>query len=327
MGYTTRDTHIHKGDNGEKNTSVQLDIVIRRRVIVQQGARDRYRDNDDDVFGADHFGSDSAVVGGPICRGRDGRGSDTRGTGQPDLVEPGPGCAALYPGGPSVCIWVWVHHHDHAVVPRWTAWVCRSPAKRLFDMDIGGMVGSFLLFAAVDHALVGTVARKWYESDLANGICRARWLEYSWSASLMMVLIASYSGITSFVALINIAAANSAMILFGWLMEASNPPGRETTTWLPFAFGCLAGIFPWIAVWFQVFGASDEIPGFVYGIILSEMFAFACFGLTQLFQYLRLSIWSNYIKGEKTYLILSLVAKSILAWQIYGGSLSDDEDQ
>lgn len=201
------------------------------------------------------------------------------------------------------------------------------PAKRLFDMDIGGMVGSFLLFAAVDHALVGTVARKWYESDLANGICRARWLEYSWSASLMMVLIASYSGITSFVALINIAAANSAMILFGWLMEASNPPGRETTTWLPFAFGCLAGIFPWIAVWFQVFGASDEIPGFVYGIILSEMFAFACFGLTQLFQYLRLSIWSNYVKGEKTYLILSLVAKSILAWQIYGGSLSDDEDQ
>merc|ERR1711916_2858 len=129
MGYTTRDTHIHKGDNGEKNTSVQLDIVIRRRVIVQQGARDRYRDNDDDVFGADHFGSDSAVVGGPICRGRDGRGSDTRGTGQPDVVEPGPGCAALYPGGPSVCIWVWVHHHDHAVVPRWTTWVCRSPCK------------------------------------------------------------------------------------------------------------------------------------------------------------------------------------------------------
>merc|ERR1711916_198906 len=120
MGYTTRDTHIHKGDNGEKNTSVQLDIVIRRRVIVQQRARDRYRDDDDDVFGADHFGSDSAVVGGPICRGRDGRGSDTRGTGQPDVVEPGPGCAALYPGGPSVRIWVWVHHHDHAVVPRWT---------------------------------------------------------------------------------------------------------------------------------------------------------------------------------------------------------------
>merc|ERR1711916_228014 len=229
MGYTTRDTHIHKGDNGEKNTSVQLDIVIRRRVIVQQGARDRYRDNDDDVFGADHFGSDSAVVGGPICRGRDGRGSDTRGTGQPDVVEPGPGSA----------------------VP---------PAKRLFDMDIGGMVGSFLLFAAVDHALVGTVARKWYESDLANGICRARWLEYSWSASLMMVLIASYSGITSFVALINIAAANSAMILFGWLMEASNPPGRETTTWLPFAFGCLAGIFPWIAVWFQIFISAIDDP-------------------------------------------------------------------
>merc|ERR1711916_278802 len=99
------------------------------------------------------------------------------------------------------------------------------PAKRLFDMDIGGMVGSFLLFAAVDHALVGTVARRWYESDLANGICRARWLEYSWSASLMMVLIAAYSGITSFVALINIAAANSAMILL--LAHGGKQPARE----------------------------------------------------------------------------------------------------
>jgi hypothetical protein len=32
--------------------------------------------------------------------------------------------------------------------------------------------------------------------------------------------------------------------------------------------------------------------------------------------------WIDYAFGEKTYLVLSLVAKSVLAWQIFGGSLA-----
>jgi hypothetical protein len=32
--------------------------------------------------------------------------------------------------------------------------------------------------------------------------------------------------------------------------------------------------------------------------------------------------WRNYAYGEKTYLVLSLAAKSLLAWQIYGNSLA-----
>ena len=32
--------------------------------------------------------------------------------------------------------------------------------------------------------------------------------------------------------------------------------------------------------------------------------------------------WTDYAYGEKTYLVLRLVAKSLLAWQIFGGSLA-----
>ena len=32
--------------------------------------------------------------------------------------------------------------------------------------------------------------------------------------------------------------------------------------------------------------------------------------------------WSDYFYGERVYMILSLVAKSLLAWQVFGGTLA-----
>lgn len=42
----------------------------------------------------------------------------------------------------------------------------------------------------------------------------------------MVILIASYSGITDITAVVAIIGANVAMILFGWLQERMNPPER-----------------------------------------------------------------------------------------------------
>src|ERR1019366_4925624 len=147
------------------------------------------------------------------------------------------------------------------------------------------------------------------------------WVEYSVSATLMIILISFYSGITGINAVICIAGANVAMILFGWLQEVMNPPGRTATTMLPFWFGTLAGLAPWISIAFNIFG-SKNVPGFVYGIVLSEVVLFFSFGLNQWLQYRRIGKWTDYAYGEKTYLVLSLVAKSLLAWQIFGGSLA-----
>lgn len=196
-------------------------------------------------------------------------------------------------------------------------------AEGLVDVRIGVAVAAFLGLAALDHLLTATVARSAYESDLRRGINRFRWVEYSISATLMVLLIASYSGITEIAALFAIAGANVAMILFGWLQEKFNPPGRTDTTMLPFWFGTIAGLAPWVAIWFNVITA-DEVPGFVYGIVVAELLFFFSFGLNQWLQYRRVGRWSSYLFGEKAYLVLSLVAKSVLAWQIYGGSLAPD---
>lgn len=193
--------------------------------------------------------------------------------------------------------------------------------EALLDVRIGLAVAVFLGLAALDHLLTATVLRGRYEDDLRQGINRARWIEYSFSATLMIVLIAMYSGITEATALVAIAGANVAMILFGWLQERANPPGRTHTTMVPFWFGTIAGAAPWVAIAVNVVGA-DTVPGFVYGIVVAQLVFFSSFGVNQWLQYRGVGPWSDYAYGEKAYLVLSLGAKSVLAWQIFGGSLS-----
>ena len=194
--------------------------------------------------------------------------------------------------------------------------------QSLFDLAVGPAVAVFLALAAIDHLLTATIKRATYETDLARGINRFRWVEYAFSATLMLILIGSYSGVTDITAIFAVIGANVGMILFGWLQEALNPIGRSKTTMLPFWCGALVGITPWIAIWFNVIGAST-VPGFVYGIVVAEQIFFFSFGLNQWLQYRGRGKWSNYLYGEKVYLVLSLAAKSVLAWQIYGGSLSN----
>ncbi|NDF40763.1 MAG: hypothetical protein EB132_01285 [Actinobacteria bacterium] len=192
----------------------------------------------------------------------------------------------------------------------------------LFDLPIGPAVALFLALAALDHLVTATVMRGTYERDLARGINRFRWVEYSISATLMLILISSYSGITDVAALLCLVGANVGMILFGWLQETMNQPDRTTTTMKPFWFGTLAGVLPWVAIWVNVIGA-ETVPGFVFGIVVAEQIFFFSFGLNQWLQYRKVGKWADYLYGEKVYLVLSLAAKSFLAWQIYGGSLAN----
>ena len=196
-----------------------------------------------------------------------------------------------------------------------------APAT-LFDVRIGWAVAVFLGLAALDHLLTATVSRGVYERDLRRGINRFRWVEYSFSATLMIILIGFYSGITSINAIIAVAGANVGMILFGWLQERMNPPGRTSTTMLAYWFGALLGIAPWISIGVNIVG-SETVPGFVYGIVIAQFIFYSSFGVNQWLQYRGVGRWADYAFGEKTYLVLSLVAKSVLAWQIFAGSLAN----
>ena len=194
----------------------------------------------------------------------------------------------------------------------------------LFEVRVGWVIGAFLALAGLDHLLTSTIARKTYETDLKNGINRFRWAEYSISASLMVAIISMYWGIVTLAALIAVVGANVAMILFGWIQEKMNPPGRTSTTMMPFWFGTLAGITPWLAMYANISQIPlDEAPDGLFLIMIVQAIFFFGFGLNQWLQYRGVGKWKNYMFGEKTYLILSLGAKSLLAWQIFAVSLID----
>jgi hypothetical protein len=38
-------------------------------------------------------------------------------------------------------------------------------------------------------------------------------------------------------------------------------------------------------------------------------------------QYKRIGKWADYLYGERMYIWLSLIAKSLLAWQVFAGTL------
>ena len=193
--------------------------------------------------------------------------------------------------------------------------------ESIVEVNIGAAIAAFLTLAAIDHLVTATVGRRRYESDLRRGLNVFRWVEYSVSATLMIVLIAFYNGIVEISALFGIIGANVAMILFGWLQELMNPPGRTTTTMIPFWFGCVAGAAPWAAITWNLVAARADVPGFVFGIFVSLFIFFMSFALNQWLQYREIGRWRSYAFGERTYLVLSLVAKSALAWQIFAGSL------
>lgn len=194
----------------------------------------------------------------------------------------------------------------------------------LFDLPTGLAVAAFLALSALAHLIVSTLWWRGYVADLSRGINRARWVEYSLSSSLMMVVIAQLVGIADVTALLAIIGVNASMILFGWLQEKYEQPGSGG--WLPFWFGCIAGAVPWIAVVVYTIApqsTSDASPpGFVYAIIVSLFVFFNIFALNQVLQYRARGRWADYVFGENVYIVLSLVAKSLLAWQVFGGTLA-----
>jgi hypothetical protein len=197
-----------------------------------------------------------------------------------------------------------------------------SDAVTLLDTPIGLAVAGFLALSAVFHLVV---ASPWFVGRYQTGLLRQRnvfrWVEYSLSSS---VLIAQLVGIADVTALIAIFGVNASMILFGWLQEVHHQPGDGG--WLPFVFGCVAGVVPWLAVLVYVVapGSTSDAapPAFVYGIIASLFLFFNVFALNQWLQYRQVGRWRDYLYGERTYIVLSLVAKSALAWQVFGGTLA-----
>jgi hypothetical protein len=205
-----------------------------------------------------------------------------------------------------------------------TAQQTLTPASTvLFDLSLPWLVASFFALSALAHFLIATFYYKKYAANLSRGINTARWVEYSISASIMLVAISLLVGVYDAASLLMIFFLAAIMNLMGLVMEVHNQTTKKTN-WLSYWIGCIAGIVPWLVIALYLWlGAAygSKAPDFVYWIFVSIFIFFNCFAVNMVLQYKKVGPWKRYVYGEMVYIILSLVAKSLLAWQVFAGTL------
>ncbi|MFZ2125667.1 MAG: heliorhodopsin HeR [Candidatus Saccharimonadales bacterium] len=195
--------------------------------------------------------------------------------------------------------------------------------KVMFNLSLPLLIAIFFFMSSAAHFIIATVYNKNYNADLKTGLNKLRWVEYSLSASIMMVAISLLVGIYDFSSLIMIFTLTAVMNLMGLVMEIHNQTTKNTN-WLSFWIGSLSGLIPWIVIAFYMWLGADNgssAPSFVYWIFVSIFVFFNCFAINMVLQYKKVGAWKDYIYGERAYIILSLVAKTLLAWQVFAGTL------
>jgi len=191
-------------------------------------------------------------------------------------------------------------------------------------IELAYLAVAFLFISAIAHGLIATVLYDRYVAYLQQGMNPYRWYEYAVSASVMIVLIAMLAGVWDLGTLIALFGLVAVMNLCGLVMERHNRL-TETTDWSSFVVGSIAGVVPWIVIAVSIVGTFDaggSPPDFVIVIYVSLFVLFNLFAINMLLQYLGVWKWEDYLYGERAYIVLSLVAKSLLAWQVYFGALN-----
>jgi len=196
--------------------------------------------------------------------------------------------------------------------------------EKVGELHIAFVLVTFLIISGIFLLGNATLWHKKYDEWLGKGMNLFRWMEYSITSSLMIVVIAMLCGIYDLSTLILIFSLNACMILFGWVMEVHNQTTKKVD-WTSFIFGCFAGVIPWIVMGLYFYNAigsnAKAVPTFVYAIFWSLFLFFNVFAINMILQYLKAGKWKEYIYGEYAYITLSLVAKSLLAWQVWSGTL------
>jgi len=149
-----------------------------------------------------------------------------------------------------------------------------------------------------------------------------RWFEYAFSSSIMIFFIAVLFGVQEFWILFLIFMSNALMNLFGHMMELHNQYTKKTN-WTAYIYGWIAGLVPWVVITAVFVSAMqiENVPWFVPYIYGFEVILFMSFAFNMLLQYLKVGPWKDYVFGERVYIILSLVAKTLLAWFVFAGVL------
>jgi len=199
-----------------------------------------------------------------------------------------------------------------------------TTSRNIGNVRLGPLIFLFFFLSAFFHFLVVIpYFNQMYWTQINAGKNYFRWIEYSISSTVMIWLISMLFGVTDISLLVAIAFANATMNLCGLMQEKYNNirDAQSEVDWLPFIVGTFIGIAPWIVVYTYLGSTqnADQIPSFVFGVLVGYFVFFNTFPINMVLQYKRVGPWKDYIFGEMGYIVLSLASKTLLGWLVFGG--------
>lgn len=201
--------------------------------------------------------------------------------------------------------------------------VLATGSQHLFDVNLAYLIAAAFFLAAIAHGLIATKLWALYERDIKKNSNRIRWIEYALSAGVMMVSIGLLVGVQDISVLLMLFGVPVITNLLGWIMEAQNQGARKTN-WLSYSVGCIAGVLPWIILAIYLIGGGlygATAAAYVYWIFGTMLVLFGAFAGNMYLYYRKPGNWKAYAYSERVFMILSLAAKTALAWQVFAGSL------
>jgi hypothetical protein len=209
-------------------------------------------------------------------------------------------------------------------------------------MYMTSLVALFFGMSCGFHFGNAFIWRKYYEYALERAYAPFRWIEYSGSASVMILILSYTSGTLLSPMLVSLFALTMITMYFGHLHEVICRPKSldewecKNKLWRLQAhlLGYVPQCFAWGLIIAQFMdaggktttdasGQTRQMPKFVYAIVFGEMAVFWSFGVVQLIVSLRPP--SKYCQGEIAYMWLSLFAKGFLGIIVLGNVLILDD--
>uniref|UniRef100_A0A6C0CGH8 Uncharacterized protein n=1 Tax=viral metagenome TaxID=1070528 RepID=A0A6C0CGH8_9ZZZZ len=188
------------------------------------------------------------------------------------------------------------------------------------ELGIGNLIVTFFAITAGFHLLYAFNPGDIYLSGIKRGHNYIRWIEYSITATLMIVIIAALSGVKDIKAYFLLVTSAFAMIWTGYWFETS-PLG--SARWIPIFIGfvLLFGIV--LTIWTSfhdrlsdVQEAGYNIPSWLWVTVIIMFLFYSSFGFVPIAQ----QLWKgDFRKYEYVYLSLSLAAKATLGMLVAYG--------
>ena len=196
-------------------------------------------------------------------------------------------------------------------------------ARPVGELPYTGIVILFFALSAVFHFGNAWLWNRYSLSRLEDKHAPTRWMEYFFSASVMILCVAYPAGLQQGMEMFFCFMLIATTMLFGDLTERMNKPKPDEDAWalplparlIPHLQGYVPQMAAWIGIFVRFYAGTDgeDNPGpppFVYALVWTQAVLFFSFGFVQLVVLLRPP--SKYVQGEFAYQVLSLVAKGAL---------------